>query len=75
MLVVAIWNEARDAVRHLIVTEYMRHDAVDRCIPAPALFVGHAACVAKAGKNEVVDDMSKLVLVARARSTIRSCRG
>src|SRR5262249_49703327 len=67
-LVVAIGDKGRDAVRHLIVSEDMSNDAVDRGIAATTLFVGHAAGIAEAGKDEAVDDMSELVLVARKPS-------
>ena len=53
-LVVPIGDERPDAVGHLIVTQDMRDDAVDRGVPSPALFVGHAACIAEAGKDKAV---------------------
>ena len=52
-------------MRHLIVTENVRDDAVDRSIAATALFVGHAAHIAEAGKDEAVGNARDLVLVAR----------
>ena len=46
-LVVTVRDEGSDAVSHVIVTQYMRDDLVDRGVPAPALFVCHAASIAE----------------------------
>jgi hypothetical protein len=64
-LVVAIGDERRDAVWHLIVMEYVCDDVIDRGVPSPALFVSHAACVAKAGKHETMSDAPDFILITR----------
>jgi hypothetical protein len=63
-LVVPVGDERPDAVWDVIMTQDMGDHAVDRGVAATAFFVGHPACIAEAGKDEAVDDMSDLVLVA-----------
>jgi hypothetical protein len=42
----------------------MSDDPVNRRVAAAALFIGHATCIAQAGKHQTVGDTSDLVLVA-----------
>ena len=48
----------------LIVMQHMSNDTVNRRVAAAALFIGHAACIAQAGKHQTAGDTSDLVLVA-----------
>src|SRR6516162_1035969 len=63
-LVVAIGDERRDAVWHLIVMEYVGDDVIDRGVPSPPLFISYATWIAKAGKHETMSDAPDLILVA-----------
>src|SRR5690349_7212472 len=67
-LVVAIGDEGRDAVGHLIVPEDMSDNAVDGGIPPPALLIGYAAGIAEAREDQAVRNMPDFILVAREPS-------
>jgi len=63
-------------VGHLIVTQDMHDDAVNRSIRSPALLVSHTACITETGEDEAMDDDAPdLVLVARQPNQGADCGG